>query len=342
MKKENIFRSAVLVVFVVAVLFVAGFLIVKFAGKKTHTSSGFKIVTSNYVAYDFARAVVGEVEGVDVEMLLKPGADSHSYEPTPQDIATLAGADLFIYNGGESEEWVEKLISSSELDRAKTMKMMELVELRPEEEVNSVEQSDGDAQDDATARDNDKDEDGQNGEHDTEYDEHIWTSQKNSIVIVDKIKQRLISVLPQFKDNFEINAEMYEKELNDIDTEMQRIIADARRRELVFADRFPFLYLARDYGLSYEAAFPGCSEQTEASSAVIAELIDKVKQDNIGVILKIELTSDKLAQTIAEATGAKILTLNSAHNISQEVFDAGVRYTDILRDNLLVLAEALN
>ena len=316
-KKEGILKLAILAVLVVAMIFLAHFLIFKAANHKVLPDKEAKIVATNFAAYDFARAVVGDNDKVSVDMLLKPGTESHDYEPTPQDIATISNADLFIYVGGESEDWVDKLLDSNEINRENVVRMMDLVDLKKEDA------HDGDS-------------------NDIEYDEHIWTSPKNARILVDKIKQKMIYKFPQFKESFEVNAGLYESELEDIDTELSRIVKDAKTTELVFADRFPFKYLVDDYGLTYVAAFPGCAEQTEASSATIAELINKVKSDNLSAVLKIELTSDKLAQTVSEATGAKILTLNAAHNISQEDFDKGIRLVDLMRDNMVVLAEALN
>jgi len=323
--RGKIMRIAVAAVLIMAMVFLANFLIFKIANRRVKPDKEINIVATNYVAYDLVRAIVGETTGeqINIGMLLRPGSEAHSFEPSPQDIAAINKADLLVYVGGESEEWVDKLLDSNEINKEKTVRMMDLVELKEEDEIEE------DVEEHAN-------------EHAVEYDEHIWTSPKNAKILLDKIKQKMVYLFPQFKESFEVNAGLYGDELKDIDTELTRIVKDAKRRELVFADRFPFKYLVDDYGLEYVAAFPGCSEQTEASSATIAKLIDKVKNDNLGVILKIELTSDKLAQVIAESTGAKILTLNAAHNISQEDFDNGVRLVDLMRDNLVVLAEALN
>ena len=323
--RGKIMRIAVAAVLIMAMVFLANFLIFKIANRRVKPDKEINIVATNYVAYDLVRAIVGETTGdqINIGMLLRPGSEAHSFEPSPQDIAAINKADLLVYVGGESEEWVDKLLDSNEINKEKTVRMMDLVELKEEDEIEEYVEEHA-------------------NEHAIEYDEHIWTSPKNAKILLDKIKQKMVYLFPQFKESFEVNAGLYGDELKDIDTELTRIVKDAKRRELVFADRFPFKYLVDDYGLEYVAAFPGCSEQTEASSATIAKLIDIVKNDNLGVILKIELTSDKLAQVIAESTGAKILTLNAAHNISQEDFDNGVRLVDLMRDNLVVLAEALN
>ena len=313
MEKNKPLRIGVVLTLVFVLIFGLVFLIFNLA-KKSGSNKDIEIVTTNFAAYDFARALTDGVDKsqVDIKMLLKPGSEAHSYEPTPQDIAEISKADLFIYNGGESEQWVEKLIEGSEIDKNSTVRMMDLVELKAEDDLAG------------------------------EYDEHIWTSPKNDMVLVEKIGQKLAEKLANYAKVFRANAESYKNEFSDIDKELQRIVKNAKRHELIFADRFPFKYLVDDYGIDYMAAFSGCSEQTEANSAQIAELISKVRNNQLSTILKIELTSDALAWTVAEATGAKIMTLYSAHNVSQEDFDSGRTLADMMRDNLVVLEEALN
>jgi len=313
MEKNKPLRIGVVLTLVFVLIFGLVFLIFNLA-KKSGSNKDIEIVTTNFAAYDFARALTDGVDKsqVDIKMLLKPGSEAHGYEPTPQDIAEISKADLFIYNGGESEQWVEKLIEGSEIDKNSTVRMMDLVELKAEDDLAG------------------------------EYDEHIWTSPKNDMVLVEKIGQKLAEKLANYAKVFRANAESYKNEFSDIDKELQRIVKNAKRHELIFADRFPFKYLVDDYGIDYMAAFSGCSEQTEANSAQIAELISKVRNNQLSTILKIELTSDALAWTVAEATGAKIMTLYSAHNVSQEDFDSGRTLADMMRDNLVVLEEALN
>ncbi len=335
MEKNKPLRIGVVLTLVFVLIFGLVFLIFNLA-KKSGSNKDIEIVTTNFAAYDFARALTDGVDKsqVDIKMLLKPGSEAHSYEPTPQDIAEISKADLFIYNGGESEQWVEKLIEGSEIDKNSTVRMMDLVELKAEDDLvgENIRSADAGASDESIDAPDKGD----------EYDEHIWTSPKNDMVLVEKIGQKLAEKLPDYAKVFRANAESYKNEFSDIDKELQRIVKNAKRHELIFADRFPFKYLVDDYGIDYMAAFSGCSEQTEASSAQIAELISKVRNNQLSTILKIELTSDALAWTVAEATGAKIMTLYSAHNVSQEDFDSGRTLADMMRDNLVVLEEALN
>lgn len=279
------------------------------------------IISSNFIGYDFARAVTGDAS--NISMLIKPGTESHSFEPTPEDIINIRKADLFIYVGGESDEWIEDLFKNNEVSEEKTLRLMDLVEVKEEELPDGMEEHEH--------------------EHEevTEYDEHIWTSPVNAIKLVNGIKDKLSEIHPENKDIYTKNADSYTSRLFDIDQKFRDVIANSNKKELIFGDRFPFRYFVDEYGLDYYAAFPGCSEQTEASSQTIAFLINKAKSDNIKTILKIELTSDKLAKTIADEVGAKVLTLNAAHNISSEDFEKGVTYVDIMESNVDVLKEAL-
>lgn len=279
------------------------------------------IISSNFVGYDFARAVTGDK--TQVSMLLKPGAEMHDFEPTPEDIVKIKNADLFIYVGGESDEWIEKVLNDNEISKDKTLRLMDLVEVKEKEHVEGMEEEEHEH------------------EEEVEYDEHIWTSPKNAIKLVNGTKEKLAKIYPENKATYEKNANSYTRQLSDIDQQIRDTVASSNEKELIFGDRFPFRYLVDEYGLKYFAAFPGCAEQTEASSKTIAFLIDKVKNDGVKVVLKIELTSDKLAQIVADETGVKVMELNAAHNISSEDFERGVTYVDIMKDNIKVLEEAL-
>jgi len=286
----------------------AGILLLCMAGRGQKHSHA--IIATNFVGYDFARAITGDKS--EVKMLLKPGAEMHDYEPTPQDIIDITNAEFFIYVGGESEKWVADILRDNNIDEGKTIRMMDFVDLKKED-----------------------------GEED-EYDEHIWTSPVNAIRIIEAIRDRFIAKRPGELDKYTDNAAKYTAKLKTLDTDIREIVDGAKRKTLVFADRFPFRYFVDEYGLDYLAAFPGCAEQTEASSSTIAELVNKIKSESIPIVLKMELTSDSLAWTVSDETGARILMLDSAHNISQEDYDAGITYADIWEDNLDVLWEALN
>ena len=282
-------------------------------------------------------AVIGDES--EVSMLLKPGVEMHSYEPTPEDIINIKKADLFIYVGGESDEWVKDLLKDNEIPEAKTLRLMDLVETKEEELSEGMEEHEHEHEHEHD--DGHKHEDEFGSENEVEYDEHIWTSPVNAIKLVSGIKDRLAQIHPENASAYTKNADAYIAHLSSIDQQIREVVRASNKKELIFGDRFPFRYFVDEYGLDYYAAFPGCSEQTEASSQTIAFLINIAKTSNVNTILKIELTSDKLAKSIADEVGASIMVLNAAHNISSDDFEKGVTYADIMERNIEVLREAL-
>ena len=318
---------------VVVFIVVAGFGVANLALKRSATPA---VIASNFVGYDFARAVMGD--SAEIAMLLKPGGEVHNFEPTPEDIIRIKNADLFIYVGGESEGWAQKLLDDNGIPAEKALRLMDYVEAKTEEDKLGMDTEDGIGSNAEGGADNNTE---MATETSTEYDEHIWTSPANAIKLVDAIRARLAKFYPDKAQQFAKNTKSYTDGLAEIDGEIRQVVAESPKKELIFGDRFPFRYFVDEYGLDYWAAFPGCAEQTEASASTIAFLIDKVRKDGINVILKIELSNGQLAKTIAEEVGAKVLTFNSAHNISREDFDAGVTYADIMEENIKVLKEAL-
>ncbi|MBR3257067.1 zinc ABC transporter substrate-binding protein [Candidatus Saccharibacteria bacterium] len=305
--------------------------IVKFSSQEKNEAT---ILASSFIGYDFARAVVGDSD--EIEMLIKPGVELHDFEPTPEDIKKIKEAKLFIYVGGESEGWIEEILKDNGIPEEKTLKLIKFVELEEEDEFEGgvvVEKSE---------EDEENKEGGVHEENEVEYDEHIWTSPINSMKLVRAIEEKLVEVFPEDKEKFRENSEEYVGKLEKLDEGFREVVKNGDKDEIVFGDKFPFKYFVEEYGLRYYAAFPGCSEQTEADSKTVGFLINKVREDKIGVVLKIELSSGKLAETIANETGAKVLELNSAHNVSREDFESGLTYVEILEKNLEVLREALN
>lgn len=331
--KNKVLKTLSSITIIALILGASIFVITKFAGNKNSA----RIISSNFVGYDFARAVTGDKS--EVSMLLKPGAEAHDFEPTPEDIINIKNADLFIYVGGESDEWIENLLEGNEIPTEKTLRLMDLVEVKEEELSEGMEEHEHDEHEHSHEAHDEHDHEA--SEAHEEYDEHIWTSPVNAIKLVNGTKDKLSKIHPEKEGIYTKNANAYISRLLAIDQKIRDVVSSSPKKELIFGDRFPFRYFVDEYGLGYYAAFPGCSEQTEASSQTIAFLIDKVKTDNIKTILKTELTSDKLAKTIAEETGAKVLTLNAAHNISKEDFESGLTYADIMEANIDMLKEAL-
>lgn len=281
-----------------------------------------KIVTTIFPAYDFTRTLSADTN-VDLKLLIKPGTDIHSYDPTPQDIASIKEADIFIYNGGKSEEWVSKILDELDKDNTVIVRMMDAVELKEEDNSNIVE----------------KEAKKEDTKH--EYDEHIWTSPKNVKSIADNIAQALINRTPNDTSIVQHNLEKYKADLDTIDGNFRQL-AQEKTGTLIVADRFPFKYFVDEYGFDYIAAFPGCSEQSEPSAKTVAELSKKVEQNPQKIIFHLELSNTKITQTIAKSTKAKVLNWHSVHNVSQKDFDSGKTYLDFMRDNLANLGEALH
>lgn len=288
------------------------------------------VITTAFPSYDFARTIAGDQ--ANVRMLLSPGAEAHSFEPTPKDMIDIQNCDLFIYAGGENEAWVTDMISSLEMDEDKVIAMLDVVHPLCEEIVEGMESGHSHDHDDSCDHDH----------QDTQgYDEHVWTSPKNAALIAEAIAKAMGYIDPANASLYSSRYEKYEKQLMELDARFRALVSGAERHTLVFADRFPVRYFTEEYGLEYFAAFPGCSADTEPSAATIAFLIDKVKEENIPVVFSIELSNGRLAAAIAEATGAKVLTFTSCHNLTKEEFDSGATYISLMENNLLNLQEAL-
>jgi len=279
------------------------------------------VVTTIFPPYDFAKNAGGEY--VNVSMLLKPGMESHSYDPTPQDIIKIQECDLFIYTGGESDEWVKDILESSDKKPKQVLAMMDIVDTVEEETVEGMEKEEDDGDE-------------------IEYDEHVWTSPKNAINITASITNALCQLDENHQASFNKNMMAYRRDLLLLDDSFREVTDNAKRKTIVFGDRFPFRYLADEYDLKYYAAFPGCSAETEPSPSTVSFLIDKVREEKIPVVFSIEFSNGKVADTICESTGAKKLTLHSCHNVTQDEFDSGISYLSLMQKNVQALKEALD
>lgn len=291
--------------------------------ENTVSDKKISVVTTIFPQYDFARQIAGDK--ADVTMLLAPGAESHSYEPTPQDIIKIQNCDVFIYVGGENDEWVESILDSIDTSKIKIIALLDCVNAVEEEVKAGME-----------------DEEESEGEEEIEYDEHVWTAPQNAVLISNAIRDALCSVDKNNAETYQANAEKYVEQLNQLDTEFKNVVENASRKTIIFGDRFPLRYFTEAYGLDYWAAFPGCSTETEPSAATIAFLVDKVKAEKIPVVFKIELSNGNVANSIAEATGAKVLTFYSCHNVSKQDFENGATYLSMMKQNEETLREALN
>lgn len=285
------------------------------------------VVTTIFPYYDFVRQVAGD--RVKLKLIVPAGMDSHSFEPTPADMIAIEGADVLICNGGEMEHWVSQVLESLDTGHMTVLKMMDYVDVVEEEHVEGMEDH----------VEGMEDHDGH--ELEIEYDEHIWTSPVNAQAIVSIISRTLGEASPENREYFRTESDGYMKELEALDGELRQIVSQGRHRMIVVADKFPFRYFAREYGLSYRAAFSGCSTDTEPSAKTIAYLIDRVKEEGIGAVYYLELSSRRTAEIIGEETGAVPLLLHSCHNVTRKQFDEGVTYLQLMGGNAEDLRKGL-
>ena len=295
-----------------------------------------QVVTTIFPPFDFIRAIAGD--RIALTMLISPGAESHAYEPTPRDMITLQQADLFVYVCREAEHWVTQVLGALENEDMYTTALIAMVDPLYADQTHGQNHEHS-----HTHSHNHGHSHGHSHDHaHHQYDEHVWTSPRNAIRIVEALTHTLSQLDPTNAYYFQSNAAAYILELEALDRALTNVVAEAARTTIVFGDRFPFAYLAHDYGLTAYAAFPGCANETYASPATIAWLIDKVNHDNIPVVFYIELSNRQIANVIAEATGATLLELHSAHNVSHTDFTAGLTYLDIMARNIEHLREALS
>jgi len=282
-------------------------------------TDGLSIVTTVFPAYDFARQIAGE--RAQVSLLLPPGAESHSFEPTAKDMVRVHSADLFFCNGGESEAWVEELLESGEGIRA--LSMMDCVDALEEEVKEGMQENRAEAEEEA------------------EYDEHVWTSPKNAIRICEALCEELCQLDPEGESDYRARFAAYRAELEALDAVFRKTVSEGKHRTVIFADRFPVRYFVEEYGLDYYAAFPGCAEDTEPSARTVAFLIDRVREEQIPAVFYIEFSNEKMADQICEDTGCGKLLFHSCHNVSADDLRGGVTYLELMQNNVLALKEAL-
>lgn len=284
-------------------------------GEVKRSTGKISVVTTIFPYYDFARSVSKGT--CEVDMLLKPGSDVHSFEPTPSDILKIRNADLFIYNGGESDEWVDSILESlGDTDKPVVMKMTDYV--KPLTEMDA----------DHHAED--------------EEDEHIWTSLDNAKTLVSKISDEVSKLDSKNKSIYHRNGLDYIEKISKVQSEIENTVNSSESKKIVVGDRFPLLYFATEFSLDWECAFPGCSTETEPSLDRLSKLTDTIEKDKIKTILKLEMSENKVADTLADETNTKVRTFYSAESVSKEDFANNVTYVDLMERNNNALKEALS
>ena len=297
-------------IFSIFLLFVVTFAFCS-CGEVERSTGKISVVTTIFPYYDFARSVSKGT--CDVDMLLKPGSDVHSFEPTPSDILKIRNADLFIYNGGESDEWVDSILESlGDTDKPVVMKMTDYV--KPLTEM--------DAED--------------------EEDEHIWTSLDNAKTLVSKISDEVSKLDQKNKSVYTKNSLDYIEKISKVQSEIENTVNSSKSKKIVVGDRFPLLYFATEFSLDWECAFPGCSTETEPSLDRLSKLTDTIEKDKIKTILKLEMSENKVADTLADETNTKVRIFYSAESVSKEDFVNNVTYVDLMERNNNALKEALS
>lgn len=299
------------------------------ASKAESGGEGLEIIATVFPAYDFARHIAGD--RASVTLLVPPGSETHSFEPTAQDIIRIQSG-LLICNGGESEAWVEEMIAGGDL-AISPLYMMDCVETL-EEEVREGMQTTGYVHE-HEAEDEDE------HEHEEEFDEHVWTSPVNAALICTAICEKLSELDPENADYFRANCSEYCEALYALDEAFREAAENAAYKTLIFADRFPVRYFVEEYGFDYYAAFPGCADDAEPSARTVAFLIDKVREEKVPAVFYIEFSNEKMADVICEDTGCKKLLFHSCHNVTAQELEEGVGYLELMEGNLLNLKEAL-
>ncbi|MBQ3388758.1 MAG: zinc ABC transporter substrate-binding protein [Thermoguttaceae bacterium] len=326
----------------IAMLTVCGFTGCR-PGPKPESADALQIVVTIFPEYDWVRNILGNnPAGAEVTMLLDSGVDLHSYQPTAEDMMKIANSDLFVYVGGESDEWVDGVLRGTPNEKRITVNLLEaLGDRAKEEEIVEGMEEDGDHD----HHDHDADEEHHDGEEEgPEYDEHVWLSLRNAVVLVDRLAQALAGADPANAETYARNAVSYTEKLKALDAEYQATVDNAPVKTLLFGDRFPFRYLTDDYGLDYYAAFVGCSAETEASFETITFLARKADELSLHAVMTIEGANHKIAETIVQNTKSKdqrILSLDSMQSVTAEGAQSGAGYLPVMEKNLAVLKDAL-
>ena len=269
-------------------------------------------MATDFPCYDLARQVLGTNEGLT--LMIRPGMDAHAYEPTPADVKAVYEADVLICIGGVSDGWVDDILSGAEgVTCVRLMESVEPIAAQHEHE----------------------------GAEDISYDEHIWTSPVNMRAMLESVTEALCLAVPESERVFRENAAAYDAQLAALDQAFRDVVAGAQRTELVFADRFPFLYFAQEYGLSYRSAFAGCSEETQPSVQAVASLIEAVEEDGVPVVYVIEMSTRDVANAVAEQTGAQIVEMHSCQSVTGEEFENGESYLSLMTRNVEALKKGL-
>ena len=292
-------------------------------------SENLRIVATIFPVYDWIREILGENPAeIELTMLMDNGVDLHSFQPTATDILRVSSCDMFVYVGGESDQWVEDAMQEASNEKLKEINLMDTLgdDLEEEEVIEGMQPEEKDESEEP------------------EYDEHIWLSLRNASVLCGRLAETIQEMDPEHAAIYEANVAAYQQKLADLDNEFQNIVNESTQKTVLFGDRFPFRYLTDDYDLNYYAAFAGCSAETEASFETISFLAGKVDEMKLGCVMTIEGSDQRIAETIIQNTkekDQKILTMDSMQATTSKDAGRGATYLSVMEKNKDVLKEAL-
>ena len=339
MKFKKIILSIIAIVIILGLIFA----IVKSGEKKQKDTNKIQIVVSNFASYDFLRAIIGDNDNIELTFLMGPGKDSHSYDPTAGDLIKIQNADLFVYVGGEMEKWSGKVINSIDTNSTKIICISDYVDTIEEQNIDGVEGEEEHHHNDNTENENESEESKKHEHEEGSFDEHIWTSPKNAIKMVNSLEKAMEDLDKENAEIYAKNAQNYIEKIKIVDNQIKEIVDNKVRDRLVFADKMPMQYFINYYNLKVSAAFSGCSTETEPSANTIAYLEKIIKEEKIPVVLYIELNNGKVANTIAEDLGDEVesMQIQTLHNVSLDDFKNGETWVTLMTRNIDVLKKAL-
>ncbi len=289
-------------------------------GKENNQDSGkLKIVTTVFPSYDFARQVAGDK--ADIKMLLPVGTETHHYEPTPSDVIAVKNCDIFIYIGGTNEQWAEKLIADTDKEKTKIVRLVDSIENLCPPMTNSGHSHDGEEHKD------------EHSHNEGDYDQHIWTSPKNAEIMLQTICDAICEKDVANADSYKANSDKYKNEITALHNDFKALADSTEQKLLVFADKFPFTYFAREYGFTCLAAFSSCSDESEPSAATVAMLIDEIKEHKIPALLYLKFGALSVTSNICREAGVSAYSIHTCHNVTKEEFDKGESYVSLMRVN---------